>query len=343
MRTAMISSITIQNLRGITAGTVAPLAPMTILIGPNGCGKSTVLDALLISAGMEGESVGQAVARHPMTRNGAHWLVGPASRTAEILIDGEEPQRHYRCVIERRRPERSRGALTEGLPAPPTAAIRCTWVGDGADRRMAFTSFTPENHYVNVGSPGRAQGLPFGDVRLVDSGLPVALNNAYSEAVRQGRKREVMSLLQALVADVENVEILTEDDGTPTLYITKATGSLPVGLAGDGVQGFLQLALALAAQAGGLVLVEDPEVYLHARAVQQTAKALLATMRRGVQVVVTTHSLELVDDVVAQVGQGEIGNISLFSLRLEGGELATTRYAGADVTQARAEVERALR
>jgi energy-coupling factor transporter ATP-binding protein EcfA2 len=339
----MISSITLQNLRGIAAGTVAPLAPMTILIGPNGCGKSTVLDALLISAGMDGEAIGQAVARHPMTRNGAHWLVGPASRTAEILLDGVEPQRHYRCVIERRRPERSRGALTEGLPAPPTAAIRCTWAGDNTDRRLGFTSFTPENHYVNVGSPGRAQGLPFGEVRLVDPGLPIALNNAYSEAVRQGRKREVMALLQALVADVDNVEILTEDDGTPTLYITRGTSSLPVGLAGDGVQSFLQLALALAAQPDGLALVEDPEVYLQARAVQQTAKALLATMRRNMQVVVTTHSLELVEDMVEQMEPSELGRIALFSLRLEGGELASRRYAGPDIAGARAEVERDLR
>lgn len=339
----MISSITLQNLRGITAGTVAPLAPMTILIGPNGCGKSTVLDALLIAAGMDGEAVGQAVARHPMTRNGAHWLVGPASRTAEILLDGADPQRHYRCVIERRRPERSRGALTEGLPAPPTAAIRCTWVGDSTDRRLSFTSFTPENHYVNVGSPGRAQGLPFGEVRLVDPGLPIALNNAYSEAVRQGRKREVMALLQALVSDVDNVEILTEDDGTPTLYIARGASSLPVGLAGDGVQSFLQLALALAAQPDGLALVEDPEVYLQARAVQQTAKALLATMRRNVQVVVTTHSLELVEDVVTQMDESELGRIALFSLRLEGGELASRRYAGPDIAGARAEVERDLR
>jgi hypothetical protein len=338
----MISSITIQNLRGIGSGMVAPLAPMTILIGPNGCGKSTVLDALLISAGMDGDAVGQAVARHPMTRNGAHWLVGPANRTAEIQIESDSLQRKYRCVLERRRPERSRGALTEGLPTPPTAAIRCTW-GDGTDRRLAFTSFTPENHYVNVGSPGRAQGLPFGEVRLVDPGLPVALNNAYSEAVRQGRKREVMALLQALVADVDNVEILTEDDGTPTLYITKAAGSLPVGLAGDGVQSFLQLVLALAAQPGGLVLVEDPEVYLHARAVQQTATALLSTMRRDVQVVVTTHSLELVDDMVSQAEPAELGRIALFSLRLSGGALVSKRYAGQDIAQARAEVESDLR
>lgn len=339
----MISSITIQNLRGIVAGTVAPLAPLTILVGPNGCGKSTVLDALLISAGMDGAAIGQAVARHPLTRNGARWLVGSSNRTAELLIEDAQGQRRYRCVIERRRPDKGRGALTEGLPTPPTAAIRCTWAGESTDRRMSFTTFTAENDYVNVGSAGRAQGLPFGEVRLVDSGLPVPLNDAYSETVRQGRKREVMALLQLLVPDVENIEILTEDDGTPTLYITKDTGSLPVGLAGDGVQSFLQIALALAAQPDGLVLVEDPEVYLHARAIQQTARALLASMRRNLQVVVTTHSLELVDHLVQQSDEADLARISLFSLRLEGGELKSSRHAGRDVTSVRSAIENGLR
>lgn len=339
----MISSITIQNLRGIGAGTVAPLTPLTILIGPNGCGKSTVLDALLIGAGMDGAAIGQAVARHPMTRNGARWLVGASNRTAEIEIEDPQGQRHYRCVIERRRPDKGRGALTEGLPGPPAAAIRCTWAGDSTDRRMSFTTFTAENHYASVGSAARAQGLPFGEVRLVDSGLPVPLNDAYSETVRQGRKREVMALLQSLVPDVENVEILTEDDGTPTLYITKATGSLPVGLAGDGVQSFLQLALALAAQPDGLVLVEDPEVYLHTRAIRQTARALLASMRRNLQVVVTTHSLELVDDLVQQSEEADLARISLFSLRLANGALESSRLSGRDVASVRSAIENDLR
>src|SRR5262245_38324773 len=45
-RQSMITSIEMQGLRGIRSGEITGLAPVTVLIGPNGCGKSTVLEAL---------------------------------------------------------------------------------------------------------------------------------------------------------------------------------------------------------------------------------------------------------------------------------------------------------
>ena len=46
----MISSIEIRNFRGIQSGKLEDLTPLTILVGPNGCGKSTILDALILGA-----------------------------------------------------------------------------------------------------------------------------------------------------------------------------------------------------------------------------------------------------------------------------------------------------
>jgi hypothetical protein len=46
----MIHQLTLTDFRGIRAGTLGDFAPLTVLVGPNGCGKSTVLDALLLGA-----------------------------------------------------------------------------------------------------------------------------------------------------------------------------------------------------------------------------------------------------------------------------------------------------
>ena len=46
----MIRSLEIENFRGIQSGKLENLTPLTILVGPNSSGKSTVLDALFLSA-----------------------------------------------------------------------------------------------------------------------------------------------------------------------------------------------------------------------------------------------------------------------------------------------------
>jgi DNA repair exonuclease SbcCD ATPase subunit len=46
----MIQSISINGLRGIAKGEIEGFAPLTILVGPNSSGKSTILDACMLAA-----------------------------------------------------------------------------------------------------------------------------------------------------------------------------------------------------------------------------------------------------------------------------------------------------
>jgi predicted ATPase len=192
--------------------------------------------------------------------------------------------------------------------------------------------------------PGAGQGkfdVPF--VRIVDSGLPVPLHQTFTHIARTGRRDDVYELLSALVPDFGQLEILVEDDDSPSLYLTSAGRSVPVGLAGDGVQAFVQLALEIAVAPEGLVLVEEPEVYQHPKAIWQTAKVLLANMRRGVQMVITTHSLELIDAILSEASEDDLGNIALFNLKLVDGELEHGRRVGEEIAFARQTLENDLR
>jgi recombinational DNA repair ATPase RecF len=46
----MIRSVEFENLRGVRAGKVEGLSELSILVGPNNCGKTTTLEALLLAA-----------------------------------------------------------------------------------------------------------------------------------------------------------------------------------------------------------------------------------------------------------------------------------------------------
>jgi predicted ATPase len=91
------------------------------------------------------------------------------------------------------------------------------------------------------------------------------------------------------------------------------------------------------------VLVEEPEVYQHPKAIWQTARVLLANMRRGVQIVVTTHSLELIDAFLAEATEEDLEKLALFNLLLEAGKLVNARRCGEEIAFARQTLENDLR
>jgi predicted ATPase len=347
----MIESVTFTGLRGIREGSLEGLSPLTVLTGVNGCGKSTVLDALLIvDAARPEAAIAHAVQRRTATRFGARWLVHNKEPQAEIDIRCSGNERH-RCVLRWRR---APVPLAESDPRRDAVHKRYTQhieveVEDATfdgnvipeSSGTGWVAFDGGNEHITSGK------LEFGEQPtsfLVDPGLPILLDRAYSEATRLGRREEIIAVLRELVPDLSSVEILSEDDGSPALYVVRGQrGAIPIGVAGDGVQALVQLATEFAALPGGSVLVEEPEVYQHPAALRLTARVLLATMRRGVQVVLTTHSLELIDMLVEEARPEDLAALSIFTLALEDGELRSGRLAGHQIAAARADVAEDLR
>ena len=169
-----------------------------------------------------------------------------------------------------------------------------------------------------------------------------SLHDVVSQAIRSGRKKAALATVRrALAQEIEDIAITT-DHGVPDVHIVHSDGSVPVALSGDGIAALVRLAFELAAAPEGLVLLEEPECHMHSGALWQAAQAIWATVARGVQVVVSTHSLELIDALVAAAGKRD-KELACFRLALSAGELKTTRISGPDVARRRAQFEEDLR
>jgi predicted ATPase len=168
------------------------------------------------------------------------------------------------------------------------------------------------------------------------------LHQLFTLSVEQGRREQVMAILAELLPGLVNVEILTEGD-RPLLELVYRDRSVPAVLSGDGVQSLIRLSLELAARPQGVVLVEEPELHQHPGALRQSARAILAAVRRNVQVILTTHSLEFIDDLVSESTDEELNLLSLYSMQLEDGTLKLFRKAGPDVAFARTQIHDDLR
>jgi predicted ATPase len=163
----------------------------------------------------------------------------------------------------------------------------------------------------------------------------------YTETVEQGGARQAEGILREVVKGAVNLQILAEGD-TPVLHLVFENRSVPAALAGDGVQMLLRLILELAARREGVVLLEEPEVHQHPGAIRQGAAAILAAVRRGIQVILTTHSLELIDSLLSG-GEEDLDGTAVFRLNLEEGILKSTRLSGREALVARSQIEDDLR
>jgi hypothetical protein len=337
---AVITSVRIESLRGIRAGTVEGLGPLSVLVGPNNAGKSTVLDALLIGAAPETRKAIAFVVRRRAVEQGARWLFWRSGERATVSVT-------TRAGIERRCTLARLDALVEYTVVIPGGSV------DGAIRLGGSVSgavrFGEDNTMVEgrvggaEGDLAALEGVP--EARLVEAHRGVyqePLHRIYNRATEEGRIEGVNALLGELLPEgFRRVEIGAPAD-KPVVYVTYKDHALPAALQGDGVQSLLRLGLELASAPGGVVLVEEPEAAQHPRALYESARAIVAAVRRGVQVVFSTHSLELLDMLRTHLDE-DLGKLTVHHLACPNGELSVVRYSGSEVKLARDAIGEDLR
>jgi len=327
----VITSLEISGLRGIREGRLDGLAPLTILVGPNGCGKSTVLDALLVVAGENPQNGIELVKnRHTGLQNSAsRWLLWEGNGNTELLITARRQDGESRTCAAR-------------LLAHGDVHVEVKEAGESSSGRALRAIDLDSTQPPTEKGPSAAVHILEGLSERKDRPLHMLLKNAYQS---DRRDKRVVQQMRELVPSMEDVLIFTEDynHNEPVVYLTFANRIVPVTLAGDGIHAFLRLSLELASLDARLVLLEEPEVHQHPAAIRQAARAIVNAVRDGIQVVLTTHSLELIDAFLAESSSEDVERLSLFKLDLHEGKLISVRVPGSDVAFARGQIEEDLR
>ena len=371
---AVITSVKLSNLRGIRHGSVSELTPLTVLVGPNSAGKSTLLDALLLATGQDVlGSAGYVVRRRSLTR-GARWLIWRGGNTdvAQVevnLSDGSGSWSRYEwwdehSIYVREALTDTRTSGVDGRMPGIIGGIRCQRGGVGAKSSQPETGivlFDADNHFIKVGE----LSSPTTNAWLVDARAGMPAHELYSRMSERGQREQVLTLLRAVVRDLVALEVLT-DHGDPRLHLTYSNMSVPVALAGDGVQMLVRLCLELGARSPGApactipdlvedpapiqgriqstaVFLEEPEAHQHPASIRQSARAMLAGIRSGLQLVVATHSLELIDALLTELADDELPQFSVHRLQLTDGYLRTSSIVGEDIRLSRREIAEDLR
>lgn len=341
---AMITSIRLAQFRGIAAGELAGLSEITVLVGVNSAGKSTILDALLLAgSSAPGDALGRIVRRRSETQAGAQWLGYRGWRdptvpvqTSIVRHDGSE--RRATCRLESDVSPALEQQLLERRSSAPYREIS-TLIEDGRGSLRASTAFGSDNLY-RFTHHDRSTLAPAPAVWLIEpqpGGLHSPLSVVYTRAAKDGLERlqQVKAWAAELVPGLKDIENLTEPGNVNVVHLIFQDHSVPVGVAGDGIQALIRIALELAVSPGDTALVEEPEAHQHPHALYYTAQAIVAAQRRGIQVILSTQSLEFIDQLLLSLNDDELPRLSVFALRLEQGNLHSVRYSGAEARSLR--------
>lgn len=342
----MITQIDIKDLRGIAQGSLSELTQLTILTGVNGSGKSTVLDALLIGADPFASTViPQVINRRASRQFTGEWLF--RSRQGAATVSVVQAAQASLEVLLRWVP---RADLPAGRTPQPIAAIESVVRNRGFSPRRAsqlvmFHDREAPTHEadfdVRTVQPQRT------NVRLIDMRGFVAdardLTEVLTEAKTAGFGTSTVELLAAVIPGIKNLEILRVGDGYEVGAVFDS-GAVPLSMSGDGVRGLTRLALELASLPNGLALLEEPEVHQHPGAIRQSASAIAQAVKRGLQVVVATHSLELIDHLILSMSRLDLLSLlSVKNLRLTNGKLEAASFSGLESEKMRNAIGTELR
>ncbi len=338
---ARVTRIEIERLRGIRHGVLDGLAPLTVLVGQNGSGKSTVLDALLLGAGAGGAAdLRRVVERRRHIRVAAPWLLWRSGRegaarvhTAPSSGDGRELSV---ALIERSGGPSLSVHWTIGPAAPADAPP--TFVDDS----QSFVYRPGERDLLGRAPPPLPDTL--GDVQLIEPAMGGDLHLLLTAATRSGGRRAIEKLLSGVVDGLLAVQMLVDSAGEPEVHFEFEWGSVPIAVAGDGLHALARLAFRIAAPADALLLIEEPEVHMHPRALRASARAMVESMRSGNQLVISTHSLDLVDHLLDAADEtGSLGDVAVVRTLIVDGALRTSRFPGDEARFAREQIAEDLR
>lgn len=322
----MLTSLKIEDFRGIARGKLEDLPMLALLTGPNGSGKSTILEALQIGAGWSpSDSVGRVIVRRMEVKNGPRWLLhrGDLQVRPKFWAEWDSGEKRYtKLWVE----GNSIGIkLSRGDKELPDL------------RTIIKRSDRYESEHVRWGKTAPPE-VRFLDQRIGSPRSP--LHDCYSETLRRGGAEQALMIVRQLDETILRMEILT-DLNEPMLHLVYADASgkterpVPVGLAGDGTESLVRLALELSMRDKGTVLVEEPEAHQHTAAIVQSARVLVTAARLGCQVILTTHSMELLDAMLFELKTEERNLLAVYRTRLQDGELRVLRVAGKEVAEAR--------
>jgi hypothetical protein len=356
----VLKSLRIHNFRAFGSLSAEGLTPVTLFVGTNNAGKTSVLEAaeiLLLGSG-------RGLLRGPLRRDEFvyppggggddrpryvvpnHLFHGHAMGVRSIFrIDGEnDGPRFVECrVVSRNKAsdEMSQEVLPLDVEQFDESLPLALSITADRDRRsqISLTStggITPEQYRLRVSAPETEKTPP---VFFLGAAADFDLGMYWDRVVLTPEEEHVVAALRIIEPGIERIAPIRQARYPgASVFVVKLRSSderLPLGSMGDGMRHLLALAISLASAAGGCLLVDEIDTGLHYSVMKNMWHLIVeSAIRLQVQVLATTHSRDCVEALACLFGDEPALQESISLHRIERGRACTVRYSAEELLAA---------
>lgn len=312
----MYEQISIQGFRGIKELVIDKLAPINILIGNNGSGKSSVLEALWLHSNPNQTLVtlvdnfrGYSWEPVEVGRSTIPWkhLFFGFELQSQISISGQADNQRWSLRL---RQTTESDALPPIQINPPESSERLNPLSVGRPSQLIVESqeegkepvtpsivVTPQGGLAIINQPAQATPIVLAALLTSPSSVLPGIALRFGRIDRENKQGTVLKLARILEPHLERLSVVPRPDGRSDLYADiRQKELLPVQLIGGGFVNVVCFATMAVDVEGGLLLIDEIENGIHYSALEPLWKGIWGLCTElGVQIVATTHSLECVE------------------------------------------------
>jgi predicted ATPase len=302
----VLQKLSLISYRGMSNLSMEELSPISLVVGANNSGKSSILEATgLLLRPADPTQWANAVRHRDVDSSlvDGLWSLFPRS---EALHPEDGPQQSETIVLE--------GSVSN---APRRVEADCL-----ASQSFGTTETTELSARIEVSVDGNpALTLKFPAPAAVVHEVPTfrvftvtpathystkASVEHLSRVVDEGKKQLAVHLLQVFDRDVEDLDVIASLNREAVRVTHRTRGVVDLASFGDGMRRSAVLALALTRASQGVLLIDEIETGIHHTVLRPVlAKLLEAATSSQVQILATTHSLEAVDAIIGSVEDRE--------------------------------------
>ncbi|MEI6499421.1 MAG: AAA family ATPase [Armatimonadota bacterium] len=285
----MYQSVRIQNFRGFENLTVDGLSRVNLIVGENGVGKTALLEAVYLLAGLK--------LYHPLRSLEARR--GLSETNKAWRLDGDLLESLF-CEFNARRPLQVNGTGARGDDAFTLSATnaqgqlgaKLSW--RLADGRGLESDYGPDGPIGGTSSDPRA--LPSDEPVFLSTRTTLGLKaeaNRFSSVVKHGKRPQIIRSLQVIEPRIRGLELLTFGEQSAVHADVGLLRMIPLGLIGEGLQRLCSLVLATSEASGFVLLVDEIDTGLHYSILADMWRVMSTAARElNYQLFTTTHSYE---------------------------------------------------